>query len=98
MEEPEYHCNFAKNPCFPQLDVAYKMVQAVANMSSDSQKKHYFGEIIKLSETMNGNVESLQGLLVENLLDGYFSMYHESCTGQQVLSTQTMKRAEPAPA
>jgi hypothetical protein len=54
------------------LDVAYKMAQSVANMSNQSQKKHYFGEMIKLSETMNENVESLQGLSVENLLDGHF--------------------------
>jgi hypothetical protein len=46
------------------LDVAYKMAQAGANMSNDSQKKHYIGEMIKLSETMNGNVESLEGLSV----------------------------------
>jgi hypothetical protein len=57
------------------------MAQGVASMSNDSQKKHFFGEMIKLSERMKGNVESLQGLSVENLVDGHFSIYHDAVKG-----------------
>jgi hypothetical protein len=76
------------------------MAQAVANMPSDTKKKRFLGEMIRLSETMNGNFESVEGMFVENLLDRHFSMFHGSSRGPQQLSaddTHVMKRGQPPP-
>jgi hypothetical protein len=42
------------------LQLAYNMAQPVANMSNHNLKKHYLGEMIKLNETMKGNVDKKQ--------------------------------------
>jgi hypothetical protein len=65
------------------LNLAYDLAQSVANVSSHTKKNQFFGEMIKLTEMVKGNLEAVHGMSVENLLNCQLHMYSRSSTGKQ---------------
>jgi hypothetical protein len=44
------------------MKVAHELVQSVANMSNRSHKNQFFGEMIRLTELVKGNLEAVNGM------------------------------------
>jgi hypothetical protein len=66
------------------LDATDELAKSVSNVSNLSVKRQYSGEIIRLTEIVKGNLKTLEGMPVQYLLDGQFSVYNQSSAGQQI--------------
>jgi hypothetical protein len=69
--------------CTIQLKITQNLGHAVANVSNNDKKKQLVAELIRFTEIVKGNVETVEGMSLGDLLGGHFSMYHRSYVGQQ---------------
>jgi hypothetical protein len=90
-------------------NVTNDLAFCIHNMSNNTEKKHFFGEIVKFLEIAKGNSDVIERLSVPELLEGHLSMYcrstdgirfdtqHAELTHGEALPNE-MKRAAPLPA
>jgi hypothetical protein len=77
-------------------DVVNDWVLAVASVSRKALWEHFVAVIIKLTEVVKGNVDAVQGMSLENVLDGHLSMYEHSSAQQKILSCNASLRGRTA--
>jgi hypothetical protein len=62
-------------------NVTNDLAFCIHNMSNNTEKKHFFGEIVKFLEIAKGNSDVIERLSVPELLEGHLSMYCRSTDG-----------------
>jgi hypothetical protein len=78
------------------LDVANDRVLAVASVSKKALREHFVAVIINLTEVVKGNVDAVQGMSLENVSDGHFSMYEHTSAQQKLLPCNASPRERTA--